>query len=131
MTIKNAQLAVRGNIILNYMVMMCVSENIPIPEDFMDQKFLAHALNWKFADNLDHIKNETLRHAVAGTVVYDEIDTRQVNPITRFVILDGNDDLLGNGWLVHNLVTIFTTNIRVAIAMESRHQQQHHIIQDY
>ena len=43
MTIKNAQLAVRGNIILNNMVMMCVSENIPIPEDFMDQKFLAHA----------------------------------------------------------------------------------------
>ena len=34
MTVKNAQLAVRASIILNNMVMMCVSENMPVPEKF-------------------------------------------------------------------------------------------------
>ena len=49
MTVKNAQLAVRASIILNNMVMMCVSENMPVPENFMDQSFLAHASIWTFA----------------------------------------------------------------------------------
>ena len=54
---------------------ICVSENIPIPENFMNQKFLAHTLNWKLVEHLDKIENETLRHAVANTFVYHKIDT--------------------------------------------------------
>ncbi len=117
MTIKNAQLAVRGSIILNHMVMMCVSENIPIPDDFMNQQFLAHALNWNFAKTpaaLQGIVDPTLRDAVVGHFVYHDNDLNQVDPTTRFVIPDDND-LLGNGWLIDYLVTTFTTNIRVAI----------------
>jgi hypothetical protein len=52
MTIKNSQLAVRGSIILNNMVMMCVSESIPVPENFLHQSFLSHALNWSFVSKL-------------------------------------------------------------------------------
>ena len=80
MSIKNAQLAVRGSIILNNMIMMCVSENIPVPEDFMDQTFLARALNWNFASKLHRLRNETLEDAVAGTYAYDNIDSCTVDP---------------------------------------------------
>jgi len=118
MTIKNAQLAVRGSIILNHMVMMCVSENIEIPDNFMNQQFLAHALNWNLAktpEALQKIVDPTLRDAVAGHFVHEANDPNQVNPTTRFVIPDGDNDLLGNAWLIDYLVTMFTTNIRVAI----------------
>jgi hypothetical protein len=67
MTIKNSQLAVGGSIILNNMVMMCVSENIPVPENFL--------LNWSFAIKLEHISNQTLRDAVAGRFSYHESDS--------------------------------------------------------
>ena len=112
--LKNSQMAVRGSIILNNMIMMCVSENIPVPENFLDRDFLGQLLNWNFASNLPKIRCETLRHAVAGTFAYDDRDARQVDPPTRFVIPD-DDGMLGNGWLVDNLVTSFETNIRAAV----------------
>jgi len=118
MSIKNAQLAVRGSIILNNMIIMCVSENIPVPEDFMDQTFLARALNWNFASKLHRLRNETLADAVAGTFSYDNMDSRTVDPSTRFVI--PNEDLLGHAWLIDNLVTEFKTNIHVAIKAKWR-----------
>ncbi len=118
MAIKNLQLAVRGSIILSHMVMMCVAENFPIPDNFMNQQFLAHALNWNFAktpEALQKIVDPTLRDAVAGHFVYHDNDPNQVDPTTRFVIPSGDNDLLGNAWLIDYLVTTFTTNIRVAI----------------
>ena len=92
---------------------MWVSENMPVPESFMDQSFLAHLLNWTFATQLERITNPTLRNAVAGTLVYHEMDSRRVDPATRFVI--PNDNMLGKAWLVDNLVTMFATNIQVSI----------------
>ena len=111
--LKNLQM-VQGSIILNNMIMMCVSENIPVLENFIDRDFLGQLLNWNFASKLPKLRCETLCHAVAGTFAYDDRDARQVDPPTRFVIPD-DDGMLGNGWLVDNLVTSFETNIRAAI----------------
>jgi hypothetical protein len=128
MAIKNAQLAIHGSIILNHMVMMCVSENIEIPDNFMNQQFLAHALNWNLAKTpktLQKIVDPTLHDAVAGHFVYPNNDPNQVNPTTRFVIPDGDNDLLGNGWLIDYLVTTHQHSHCHYIKMESVHQRQH------
>ena len=101
--------------------MMCVSENLPIPENFMEEQFLAHALNWNFSktpEALQQIVDVTLHNTVAGHFVYHDNDQNQVDPTTRFVVPDGDNDLLGNGWLIDYLVTMFTTNIRIAIALK-------------
>jgi len=118
MTIKNSQLAVRGSIILNNMVMMCVSESIPVPENFLQQSFLSHALNWSFASKLERISNQTLRDAVAGRFTYHESDSRRVNPATRFVI--PYDGMFGQAWLIDNLVVMFSANIRTSIQAKWR-----------
>jgi len=92
--------------------MMCVSESIPVPENFLQQSFLSHALNWSFASKLERISNQTLRDAVAGRFTYHESDSRRVNPATRFVI--PYDGMFGQAWLIDNLVVMFSANIRTS-----------------
>ena len=43
MVIKNSEIAVRGSIIMNYVVMRSVEQNVPLPGDFCRRTYLKHA----------------------------------------------------------------------------------------
>jgi hypothetical protein len=113
LTIMNSQMAVRGSIIMNNMVSMCVSENRPIPENFMNQTFLYQAFNWRLATNLQGIKSDTLRDAVSGRYAYHNDDHGVVHPEERFEpptrILDGQE------WLLGYLAGMYAANITTSI----------------
>ncbi len=114
LTIQNSQMAVRGSIILNNMVAMCVSEDIDIPADlFSEQTFIYQAFNWHLSDSLQNIGWGVLRDAVSRRFAYRNNDHGIVNPATRF--RKPENILEGQGWLIGYLVLMYRANMITSV----------------
>ncbi len=100
-------MAVRGSIILNNMVAMCVvSENCIIPADlFCNQTFIYQAFNWHLSDSLKNTNWEVLRDAITGRFAYHNDGHGIVNPVTRF--WKPENILVGQVWLIGCLMKMY------------------------
>ena len=83
MVIKNSQLAVRGTIIMNYLIIYCVANDINVPNNILHQTFVDQAFYPSFADNLSAVKDYILRKVISS--IHIPVDDMS---------------MIGVGWLV-------------------------------
>ena len=94
LVLLNSKIAVRGSMIMNYLVVKCVEDGTNLPP--IDQGLLYKAFNWNHLTALSH--------------QHPEIENLIPDPI-------GNHDehMDGKGWLIDYLVIQYTANIKTSI----------------
>ncbi len=103
----NSQIAVRGSMIMNYLVVYCSSNNLPIP-NLIDQALLYQAFaSYNSAPNILqlYIKDEYLLHVVMETIHFFPPPFRN----------NDGSVIEGKGWLIDYLCIMYTANIKASI----------------
>ena len=97
MVIKNTDIAVRGSIIINYVVSSSIKQKTPLPSNFCKRTCLKHVFIW--AIHLHQITNPQLRHAV------EEIGNSPVS----------GEDMPGRPWLLGYIESMYQGNIATSV----------------
>jgi hypothetical protein len=94
LVLLNSKIAVRGSMIMNYLVAKCIDEGTVLPP--INQALLYKAFNWN--------------HQTALSEQFPEIEGRIPNPLTaEDVRIDGKS------WLIGYLVVLYMANIKTSI----------------
>ena len=97
MVVKNTKIAVRGSIIINYVVSSSIEQDITLPSNFCKRMYLKHVFNWALLPS--KITNPHLRRAVKeiGNI-----------PVSR-------EDMPGKPWLLGYIESMYQGNIVTSI----------------